>query len=80
LFVPYSFEPEDRELEPQTSAARGGQPPRKSIGIGVLEPPGPPARPSGFLASLPAGLLLRVLAWLLLAGIAAGTLASYFRR
>ena len=77
--MPYSFEPEDDELEPQTSAARGAVPPRKSTGIGVLEPPGPPARPWGFLASLPLGLLLRVLVWLLLAGVAAGMLAPFFR-
>jgi len=58
-------------LEPQASSARGGGPPRKFTGIGVLDPPRPPKRPLGPIPSSPTSLLWRIAATLLLAVIAA---------
>jgi hypothetical protein len=56
--MPYEFRQWEEELEPQPSSARLGGPPRKSTGIGVLDPPGPPAGPR---AALPTPFLLRLL-------------------
>jgi len=67
--VPYAFREWEDELEPQASGARLGGPPRKSAGIGVLDPPGPPKRSPGAQAALPASFLGRVLAGLILAGL-----------
>ncbi|MGC1482887.1 MAG: hypothetical protein WA789_03750 [Candidatus Acidiferrum sp.] len=67
--MPYEFREWEEELEPQASAARLGGPPRKSSGIGVLDPPRPPRRPHGPLAALPASFLKRLLAGLILAGL-----------
>jgi hypothetical protein len=64
--MPYEFREWDQELEPQPARGRRGAPPRKFIGIGVLDPPGPPKRP---FAALPSSFLLRVLAGLILAGL-----------
>jgi hypothetical protein len=66
--MPYDFQEWEEELEPQPSSARIGGPPRKLRGIGVLDPPGPPKRPPGPLAALPASFLKRLLAGLILAG------------
>jgi len=38
--MPYDFQEWEEELEPQTSSARIGGPPRKLTGIGVLESTG----------------------------------------
>lgn len=67
--MPYEFREWEEELEPQASSARLGGPPRKSTGIGVLDPPRPPRRPPGPLAALPASFLRRLLAGLILAGL-----------
>jgi hypothetical protein len=67
--MPYEFRQWEEELEPQPSSARLGGPPRKLTGIGVLDPPGPPKRPPGPLAALPASFLTRLLAGLILAGL-----------
>jgi hypothetical protein len=66
--MPYDFQEWEEELEPQPSSARIGGPPRKLTGIGVLDPPGPPKKPPGPLAALPAFFLKRLLAGLILAG------------
>jgi hypothetical protein len=66
--MPYDFQEWEEELEPQTSSARIGGPPRKLTGIGVLDPPGPPKRLPGPFAALPASFLKRLLAALILAG------------
>jgi hypothetical protein len=70
LSMPYQFWEWEKELEPQASSARSGGPPRKITGIGVLDPPGPPKRPPGPLAALPASFLIRLLAGLILAALA----------
>jgi hypothetical protein len=66
--MPHDFQEWEEELEPQPSSARIGGPPRKLTGIGLLDPPGPPKRPPGPLAALPASFLKRLLAGLILAG------------
>lgn len=66
----YDFAENQYELEPQASSAHGGGPPRKPTGIGVLDPPFPPKRPPGPIPTAPSSLLFRVVAGLLLAGIA----------
>ena len=70
-FMPHDFAEYEPEMEAQASSARGGEPPRKFTGIGVLDPPRPPKRPLGPIPSSPASLLLRVAAALLLAAVAA---------
>jgi hypothetical protein len=70
-FMPHDFAEYEPELEPQGSSARGGGPPRKFAGIGVLDPPSPPKRPLGPIPSSPTGLLWRIAAAVLLAVIAA---------
>src|SRR6266404_7620116 len=70
--VPYDFAENEYELDPQASSVRGG-PPRKLTGTGVVDPPFPPKRPPGPIPTAPSSLLFRILAGLLLAGIAVMT-------
>jgi len=70
-FMPHDFAEYKPELEPQASSARGGGPPPKFTGIGVLDPPSPPKRPLGPIPSAPTSLLWRIAAAVLLAGLAA---------
>jgi len=72
--VPYDFAENEFELEPQACSAQGGGPPRKLSGIGVLDPPFPPKRPPGSIPTIPYSLFVRILAGLLLAGVAIATL------
>jgi hypothetical protein len=78
--VPYDFAENEYELDPQASSARGGGPPRKRTGIGVLDPPFPPKRSPGPIPAVPSSLLLRIFAGLLLAGIAVMTFLLLFVR
>jgi hypothetical protein len=68
--VPYNFGENEYEMDPLASSARGGGPPRKFAGIGVVDPPFPPKRPNGAVPAVPSSLLIRVLAGLILTGIA----------
>jgi hypothetical protein len=56
--VPYHFEESEFELDPLASSARGGEPPRKQTGVGVLNPPFPPKKPVPRWLRGFAGLLL----------------------
>jgi len=76
--VPYDFAENEYELDPQASSARGGGPPRKLTGTGVLDPPFPPKRPPGSIPTVPSSLLFRIFAGLLLAGIAVLTFLLLF--
>lgn len=74
----YEFYKDDPELEPQASSARGSGPPRKWTGTGVLDPPFPPKRPPGPIPADSTSLVFRILAGVLLAGLAAAILFFLF--
>jgi hypothetical protein len=76
--MPYEFADDEYELEPQPSSAHSGGPPRKSTGIGMLDEPFPPEGPVGPLRRLSAVVWMRILAILLLAGIAFSVLYPFF--
>ncbi len=78
--MPYDFVENEHELDPHASSARGGGPPRKLSGIGVLDSPFPPKRPPGPIPTVPSSLLFRVFPGLLLAGLAAAILFLLFAR
>jgi hypothetical protein len=78
--MPYEFRHWEEEFETQTSSARMGGPPRKSTGIGVLDPPGSPKRSPGPLAGLPAFFLMRLIAGLILGGLGLFILFLLFSR
>ena len=65
--MPYRFTEYDYEPEAQASSARWGGPPRKSILIGVVDPPTPPKKPIGPLSRIPLSIILRIFATALLA-------------
>lgn len=71
--MPYEFAENEFELEPASSPARSGGPPRKRAGIGVLDPPGP-------IPATPASLFLRILGGVILVALAAGILFLVFAR
>ena len=77
--MPYEFREYPFELEPEASSSRSGGPPRESIGIDVLDRPGPPARPRGAFR-FPSSQLMRGFAILVLAGIAIFTLLLFVLR
>jgi len=66
----YDFAENEYALDPQASSSRGGGPPRKLTGASVLDPPFPPKRPPGPIPTVPSSLLFRVVAGLVLAGLA----------
>jgi hypothetical protein len=78
--VPYDFAENEYELDPQAASARGGGPPRKLTGTGVLDPPFPPKKPPGPIPTFPTSMLFRIIAGLLLAAFAAATLLLLFAR
>jgi len=78
--MPYDFAENEYELDPMASAARGGGPPRKPTGIDVVDPPSPPKRPPGPIPAIPSSPLFRILAGLILAGIAAMLIFLLFGR
>lgn len=76
--MPYEFAENEFELEPEASFARSGGPPRKHTGIGVIDPPLPPKRPPGPIPATASSLVLRLLAGLLLLGLASWILFLLF--
>ena len=66
--MPYEFAEWDEEPEAQAGSRRVGGPPRKSLGLGVLDPPGPPSKPGHPSVSLP-GFTNRILAALFLTAL-----------
>jgi len=65
--MPYEFTEYEPEPEPQASSGRAGGPPRKLTAADVLDPPVPPRRSPGPLASSPAKWWLRAFAGIALA-------------
>ncbi|HEX4543141.1 MAG TPA: hypothetical protein VH114_08235 [Candidatus Acidoferrum sp.] len=76
--MPYEFAENEFELEPASSSARSGGPPRKNTGIGVLDPPVPPKRPPGPIPAMPFSLLFRIVGGLILLALGAGILFLLF--
>ncbi|MGA7855279.1 MAG: hypothetical protein WCA15_18305 [Candidatus Acidiferrales bacterium] len=68
--MPYEFTDRDYEPEPQASSSRGGIPPQKIAGVGLLDPPVPPKKQPVPLPHVPASPLQRILAAIVLAAIA----------
>jgi hypothetical protein len=77
--MPHDFAEYEREPVAQASGRFSG-PPRKSTGIGVLDPPVPPKRPPGPIPAAAMSLLWRIAAAVLLAALAAITLLLLFAR
>ena len=71
--MPYEFAENEFELEPASSYARSGGPPRKLTSIGILDPPGP-------IPATPASLFVRVMGVLLFIALAAGILFLLFAK
>jgi hypothetical protein len=78
--MPYDFAENENELDPLAAAARGGGPPRKSTGIDVVDPPIPPKRPPGPIPAIPSSPLFRILAGLILLGIAIAVFLLLFAK
>jgi len=78
--LPYEFAENEFELEPQACSTRGSGPPRKRTRIGVLDPPIPPKRLPDRIPAVPSSLIFRIIAGLLLAGLAAAILFLLFTR
>jgi hypothetical protein len=76
--MPYEFAERGHQPEAQASSGRSGIPPRKFTGAGVLDPPVPPRRPLVPIPGIPASLLLRVLAGVVLAAIVASVVLLFF--
>ena len=76
----YEFAENEFELDPLAASARGGSPPRKFTGIGVLDPPIQPRRPPDPIPATPASLLLRILGGVILAGIGVALFLLLFAR
>ncbi len=68
--MPYEFTDRDYEPEAQASGSRGGLPPRKITGVGVLDPPVPPKKQRGPLTPIPASWLKRAVAVIILIAVA----------
>ena len=62
--MPYEFSEWEHEPETQTSSSRGGGPPRKITGVGLLDPAVPPKR-QGPLFPISATMFLRIFAAIL---------------
>ena len=78
--MPYDFSENEYELDPLANSARGGGPPRKFTGVDIVDPPTPPKRPPGPLPAVPSSPVFRVVAALILAGIAVTVLFLLFAR
>ena len=76
--MPYEFSENEFELEPQTAASRGGSPPLKRSGIGVLDPPFPPKRPPGPIPAAPLSRLFRIVAAVVLVALAVALIMLIF--
>jgi hypothetical protein len=74
----YEFTQWEQEPEPQASSGRSGGPPRKSPGIGVLDPPFPPKKPVGPIPRAPASRWSRILGGVILVVLVAAIFLLLF--
>jgi hypothetical protein len=77
--MPYEFAEWEDEPEAQAGSSRAGGPPRKSIGVGVMDPPGPPSKHGSPSLGLP-GFASRILAAVILIAlaVAAGSVVYFW--
>jgi hypothetical protein len=77
--MPYESAEWDEEPEAQAGSSRAGGPPRKSVGIGVIDPPGPPSTHGTPSLGLP-GFANRIFATLILIilAVAVGALVHFW--
>jgi hypothetical protein len=76
--MPYESTEWEQEPEAQASSAHSAIPPRKFSGVGVLDPPVPPKKPVGPIPRIPASLLLRIVAGLVLLAVVSSILGLLF--
>ena len=76
--MPYDFTEWVQELEAQASSGHSAIPPRKFSGVGVLDPAVPPKKPVGPIPGIPASLLLRIVAGLVLLAVVCSILGLLF--
>jgi hypothetical protein len=76
--MPYEFNEWDHEPETQTSSSRGGGPPRKITGVGLLDPTVPPKR-QGPLLPISAAMLMRIFGAIILVGLLVGIFLLFLR-
>jgi hypothetical protein len=69
----HHFREFEHEPEPQPSGSRRGSPPRKRIGVALLDPSIPPGREFRPSEPIPVALIVRVATIAILIGIAAAT-------
>jgi hypothetical protein len=75
--MPYEFREYPFELEPEASSGRSGGPPRKSTGVDVLDPPGPPTCPIDPVGPQASSVWLRGFAIFILVGLGLLTLIQF---
>jgi hypothetical protein len=68
----YEYTEWDQQPEPEASSSRGGGPPRKNTGIGILDPPLPPTSRNPRFAATP--FLGRIIALVILIVMAVAAL------
>lgn len=77
--MPYEFTEREYELETQASSSRGGHPPRKITGVGILDPSVPSKRHDPLLPlPISAPVFLRFVAGIILVGILVGMVVVAF--
>jgi hypothetical protein len=77
--MPYEFNEWEHEPETQTSPLRGGGPPRKMTGVGLLDPSVPPKR-QGPLLPISAAMFMRIFAAIILVGMLVGMFQLFLPR
>jgi uncharacterized protein involved in exopolysaccharide biosynthesis len=77
--MPYEYHEREQELEPQAASSRGGVPPRKITGVGVLDPPVPPKRQPPPTPSIPPPKVILIFAVIILLGLGASALLFLLR-
>ena len=75
--MPHEFTEHEHELETQVSSSRGGHPPRKITGVGILDP-SMPSRRQNPLLPMSAPVFVRILAAIILVTIVVGIVAVAF--
>ena len=76
----HEFREWEHEPETQAASSRGGGPPRKMTGVGVLDPPVPPRRSRGPSLPIPASWVVRIFSLVILIGVVAGVVMMLLRR